>query len=621
MAKQFNTRVQNKIDLEKNWEKATFIPLAGEFIIYAPDENYTHSRLKIGDGKQKINDLPFLTYTAYDIAIAGGFKGTEIEWIESLNGVGIEEFNIEELTSGNGGETKADIKLTDGTEKTFSVFNGQGIDRFDVNQLSTGNGGETKINIDLSTGQKETFSIFNGQGIDKFDVNQLSTGNGGKTQISIDLSDGTKKIFDIVNGQGIEEFSINKISEGHGGETQCLISLSNGDYKEFSVYNGQGIDRFDVNQLSEGHGGETKIDIELSTGQKETFSVYNGQGIEEFIVNKLSTGNGGETKVTFSLSNGQEETFSIFNGQGINSLDVNKISEGHGGETKLTFSLSDGTQKTFSILNGHGIDNLDINKLTSGNGGETKLTFSLSNGQEETFSIFNGQGINSLDVNKISEGNGGETQLNFSLSDGTKKTFSIFNGEKGETGTGISSISTESNLEGTNFTVSLDDNSDPTSFFIQNGKITEAQLNETVRQITEKIQLKSRTYSFNTTSEMTSWLQSLSLEQIKELHLGDVFLIRDIGVPDYWWDPISTEATTIAEYMDKDIIIEGKGACRILETSKLNLSGYCGLDHKKSETDTLSGIKDLSNYKIRVAEDGDEGKENYITLIIPKGVM
>ena len=117
---------------------------------------------------------------------------------------------------------------------------------------------------------------------------------------------------------------------------------------------------------------------------------------------------------------------------------------------------------------------------------------------------------------------------------------------------------------------------------------------------------------------MEIWLDNLSTEELNNLHLGDVFLIRDIGVPDYWWDPISTEAVTISEYMDKDIIIEGKGACRILETSKLNLSGYCGLDHKKSESDTLSGIKDLSNYKIRIAEDGDEGVSGYITLIIPK---
>lgn len=583
-AKNFYTRVQHKIDLEKNWSKATFTPLAGEFIIYAPDENYTHSRLKIGDGITSINNLPFLTYTAYDIAVAGGFKGNEIEWIESLNGLGIEDFSINKITEGNGGETQVDITLTDGTSKNFSVFNGQGIN--------------------------------------KFDVTQHSTGNRGKTSIDIALSDGTKKAFDLYNGHGIENFTVNKISEDNGGETQYTISLSNGDFKRFSVFNGEGINKFDVNKITEGHGGETQVNIELSTGQKETFSVFNGEGIDSLDVKQLSSGNGGETQLTFSLSDGTTQTFSVLNGEGINNLDVKKLSEGHGGETQLTFSLSDGTEKTFSLYNGEGIDNLDVKEISSGNGGETKLTFSLSDGTEETFSLYNGEGVDNLDIKEISTGNSGETQLTFSLSDGTKKVFSIYNGDKGDTGVGIASVETTSSLNGTSVKIELTDpNAEATEFFIENGKVTETQLNAVVSQITEKIQQKSRTYSFNTTTELKNWLLGLSVEEIKELHMGDVFLIRDIGVPDYWWDPISTEVTTIAEYMDKDIIIEGKGACRILETSKLNLSGYCGLDHKRSETDALSGIKDLSNYKIRIAEDGDEGKENYITLIIPKGVI
>ena len=55
-------RVQLKHDIQANWEKATnFTPLAGEIIIYVPDENYPYSRFKIGDGYTVISNLPFAT--------------------------------------------------------------------------------------------------------------------------------------------------------------------------------------------------------------------------------------------------------------------------------------------------------------------------------------------------------------------------------------------------------------------------------------------------------------------------------------------------------------------------------------------------------------------------------
>ena len=54
------TRAQQKHDIEANWIKAiNFIPLEGEIIIYDADENYSYQRIKIGDGKTKVNDLPF----------------------------------------------------------------------------------------------------------------------------------------------------------------------------------------------------------------------------------------------------------------------------------------------------------------------------------------------------------------------------------------------------------------------------------------------------------------------------------------------------------------------------------------------------------------------------------
>lgn len=59
--KTINTRIQNKHDIESNWLKAiNFIPKDGEIIIYDIDENYTYPRLKIGNGIDTVNNLPFM---------------------------------------------------------------------------------------------------------------------------------------------------------------------------------------------------------------------------------------------------------------------------------------------------------------------------------------------------------------------------------------------------------------------------------------------------------------------------------------------------------------------------------------------------------------------------------
>ena len=60
--KMFNTRIQHKHDVEANWLKAAnFIPKAGELIVYDADENYDYTRVKIGNGVNNVNDLPFIT--------------------------------------------------------------------------------------------------------------------------------------------------------------------------------------------------------------------------------------------------------------------------------------------------------------------------------------------------------------------------------------------------------------------------------------------------------------------------------------------------------------------------------------------------------------------------------
>lgn len=54
------TRIQLKNDTGENWNKAVnFVPLDGEVIIYDVDETHSKPRIKIGDGKTLVSDLPF----------------------------------------------------------------------------------------------------------------------------------------------------------------------------------------------------------------------------------------------------------------------------------------------------------------------------------------------------------------------------------------------------------------------------------------------------------------------------------------------------------------------------------------------------------------------------------
>lgn len=59
--KTFNSRIIHKHDTEANWNNATsFIPFAGEIIIYDADAEHDYERIKVGDGTSNINSLEFI---------------------------------------------------------------------------------------------------------------------------------------------------------------------------------------------------------------------------------------------------------------------------------------------------------------------------------------------------------------------------------------------------------------------------------------------------------------------------------------------------------------------------------------------------------------------------------
>ena len=50
---------------ERQWQNfGDWVPEAGEIVVYDPDKNYEYARLKIGDGKKQLSELPFFVDAA-----------------------------------------------------------------------------------------------------------------------------------------------------------------------------------------------------------------------------------------------------------------------------------------------------------------------------------------------------------------------------------------------------------------------------------------------------------------------------------------------------------------------------------------------------------------------------
>lgn len=65
---------------ESDWAKfSDFCPAPGELVVYDPDENFSYSRMKVGDGKRTLQELDFFINTAINqkLEIIDGGRITE----------------------------------------------------------------------------------------------------------------------------------------------------------------------------------------------------------------------------------------------------------------------------------------------------------------------------------------------------------------------------------------------------------------------------------------------------------------------------------------------------------------------------------------------------------------
>lgn len=64
MLTNLDVRMIQKADTQEGWDaNPLFVPFAAEFIVYKPDDTYSHSRFKLGDGVTPISQLPFIDAT------------------------------------------------------------------------------------------------------------------------------------------------------------------------------------------------------------------------------------------------------------------------------------------------------------------------------------------------------------------------------------------------------------------------------------------------------------------------------------------------------------------------------------------------------------------------------
>jgi hypothetical protein len=69
-------RVSQLNKTEQEWKAfSKWVPLAGEIVVYNPDEAYKYARIKIGDGKRTLQDLEFTVLAAAeDLLVARQFS-------------------------------------------------------------------------------------------------------------------------------------------------------------------------------------------------------------------------------------------------------------------------------------------------------------------------------------------------------------------------------------------------------------------------------------------------------------------------------------------------------------------------------------------------------------------
>lgn len=343
--------------------------------------------------------------SAYEVAVANGFEGTEAEWLESLKGA-----DGKDGTDGQDGEN--------GGHYTPSVKdNGNGTMTVSFTASKAGMPTVNPITITLPVPA---------DGEDGQDGENGKDGeNGGYYTPSVNtVTTNTFKISFEASKSGMPAV---------GDVTITLPAAQDGEDGKDGTNGQDGADGVGVESIvqtttSTADGGENIITVTLTNGNKSTFTIKNGS--------KGRTGDTGETGATGADgkdgSNGKDGA----DGVGIKSITKTSTS---GLVDTYTITLTDDTTATFTVTNGKAGTNgtsVTVSKVTESavSGGENVVEFSDGN----TLTVKNGKdgtnGTDGLDgndgvsptvtVSKV----GSATTVKVKNADGTESTAEVLDG-------------------------------------------------------------------------------------------------------------------------------------------------------------------------------------------------
>lgn len=324
-----NTRLVQKRATEAVWNSVpTFVPLAGEFIIYLPDGT-NPMKLKIGDGVTQIADLDFFTGQTGPQGIQG-IKGDAAT------------ITIGTVTTGSAG-TKATV-------------------------TNVGTQYDAKLNFTIPQGIKGDKGDKGDQGIKGIDginptirLGTVTTGEEGSNVVITNTGTNRDMVLNFTIPRGDTGYGINII--GSLTSTNLLPGIGNpGDayliHGELWVWSSIDKNWINIGNIKGEKGDTGEKGDRGATGTAATIEVGTvTTGAPGTSVTVTNAGTSSAAKFNFTIPQGAKGATGNKGdkgdtGTGVSSVTQTTTSTASGGTNIITVTLSDGKTSQFSVMNG-----------------------------------------------------------------------------------------------------------------------------------------------------------------------------------------------------------------------------------------------------------------------------